>query len=159
MAERGCGMETRRDDKTPFQIAENCLYNYKLNLSKINTLRKKLSLLGPGSTLKAQSYEQRYSGGEPPDPVAQRTEKIDSLERRITELEIKTVPLSQMIQDLTAGCALKGSQNENMLQLLKLRYFAKGTWPQLSEQLHTSIANLKKWRNRLVASAIDYLCL
>ena len=159
MAERSHVTEAGRDEKTPFQIAENCLYNYKLNLSKINTLRQKLSLLGPMSTLKAQSYEQRYSGGDPSNPVAQRTETIDSLERRITELEIKTVPISQMIQDLSEGGVLKGSQNENMLQLLKLRYFAKGTWPQLSEQLHTSVANLKKWRNRLVVSAIDYLCL
>ncbi len=159
MAERGCMMEAGKEDRTPFQIAEKCLYDYKLNLSKIDTLRKKLSLLGPGSTLKAQSYEQRYGGGDPPDPVAQRTERIDSMERQIIELEIKTAPLTQMIKDLDEGCVLEGSQNKSMLQLLEARYFFKGKWPQVSEKLHTSVANLKKWRSRLVTLAIDYLCL
>ena len=65
--------------KSPFQIAENCLYNYKLNLFRL---------------------------------VAQRTERIDRLERQIAGLEVKTAPLTQ-----------------------------------------------KKWRYRLVASVIDYLCL
>ena len=159
MAECGCVMEARRDDKTPFQIAENCLYNYKLNLSKINTLRQKLSLLGPGSTLKAQSYEQRYSGGDPPDPVAQRTEKIDTLERQIIELETRTAPVTQMIRDWSEEYGLENSQNKDMLQLLELRYFAGGTWPQVAEKLRISATSLKEWRQRLVNRAIEYLCL
>ena len=65
--------------KSPIQIAEGCLYDYKLNLFRL---------------------------------VAQRTERIDRLERQIAGLEVKTAPLTQ-----------------------------------------------KKWRYRLVASAIDYLCL
>ena len=63
--------------KSPIQIAEGCLYDYKLNLFRL---------------------------------VAQRTERIDRLERQIAGLEVKTAPLTQ-----------------------------------------------KKWRYRLVASAIEFV--
>ena len=151
--------EAGKEERTPFQVAENCLYNYKLNLSRIHTLRDQLNLLEAAPALKAQTYEPCYGGGEVSDPVARRAEKIDRLERQIVELESKTAPVTQMVQDLSEGCALKGSQNENMLQLLEARYFFKGTWPQVAEKLHTSVANLTKWRYRLVTSAVDYLCL
>ena len=152
-------VEAGKGDQLSFKAAEKCLYDYKLNLSRIDTLNRKLNLLETGPALKAQSFEQGYSGGEHSDPVAQRAEKIDSLERRIVELESQTAPITQMVHDLSEEYGLKSSQYKDMLQLLELRYFAGGTWPQVADKLRVSMTSLKDWRHRLVNRAMEYLCL
>lgn len=154
-----CKIEAGNGDKLPFKAAEKCLYDYKLNLSRINTLNRKLNLLEMGPALKAQSLEQRYCSGGHSDPVAQRTEKIDNLERRIVELESKTAPITQMVHDLSEEYGLQNSQYKDMLQLLELRYFGGGTWPQVADKLRVSMTSLKDWRQRLVNRAMEYLCL
>ncbi|MCR4818524.1 MAG: hypothetical protein K5841_06165 [Fretibacterium sp.] len=151
--------ETENEDRALLQFAEKCLYEYKLNLSRIDTLREKLSLLATGSTVKAQTYEPIYSGGGHSDPVAWRMERIDSLERRIAELENRTAPITRMVRDWSEAYGLENSQNRDMLQLLELRYFAGGTWPQAAEKLGISMTSIKEWRQKLVRAAREYLCL
>ena len=113
------------EQKSPFRFAERCLYNYQLNLSKIETLRERLESLR-GSVVKAQSYEPAFSGGEVSRPVEARAVKICDLEDQIAYCERCTAPITRLIADLEEEYDLDASPNRNLLTLLRLRYFAKG---------------------------------
>ncbi len=159
MAQSNRSVRDEQKEQSPFRIAERCLYNYQPNLARIETLRQRLTLLEDTSSVKVQNYKMRFSGGEPSCPVAERTEKIDSLERQIANLEALTAPITRMMQDWNMEYGLDSSQNRDLLQLLRLRYLAGGTWPEIAEKLNTSVTALKRWRQTLVNRAIDYLCL
>lgn len=151
--------EDRTKNKSKFRFAEHCLYNYQLNLAKIEVLEQKLELLKISSSAKAQSYDAMPCGGAVSRPVEQRAANICALEEQILYCKNCTIPITRMIEDLKKDYSMDESQNNNMLRLLELRYFAGGTWQQAAKKLNTSERTLMYWRQRLVKKTIEYLCL
>ncbi|MCR5347155.1 MAG: hypothetical protein K6E38_05195 [Fretibacterium sp.] len=158
METRERSVESGVDDREASRRAEECLYGYRLNLSRLRTLRGRLGLLEASPSNRGVSYE-RYGGGVPGDPVAKRMERIDRLERQIAELESRTEPITRMLEDLREDYGLESSRSRELFQLLELRYFAGGTWPEIAVKLGVSETALKRRRRHLLRLAMDYFCL
>lgn len=146
------------EQKSPFCFAERCLYNYHQNLSKIETLRERLDALR-GSAVKAQSYEPIFQGGDVSRPVEDRAVKICDLEGQIAYCERCTSPITRLIADLEKEYGFDSASPKDLLRLLRLRYFAQGTWPQIAKKFKVGERTLRDWRQELVKKAIEYLCL
>ena len=148
-----------KEHRSKFRFAEGCLYNYQLNLSKIVTLREKLELLKQSSSVKAQSYEAMPHGGDISRPVEQRTMQIADIEARLANLKSVTQPIARMMESLKREYGIDESLNKKILELVELRYFARGSWPQIADKLQVSIDTLKYWRQQVVELTIEHLCL
>lgn len=148
-----------KEHKSKFRFAESCLYNYQLNLSKLATLSDKLEMLERGLSVKAQSYEAMPCGGDISRPVEQRALQIADIESQIANLKYCTQPIARMMNSLKREYGIDDALNKKILELVELRYFARGSWPQIADKLQVSIDTLKYWRQQVVELTIEHLCL
>ena len=159
MTRRSYKTQKQQKEQSPFRTAEGCLYNYRRNLSQIETLRQELKLLESSSAVKIQNYQMRFSGGDPSCPVEVRVEKIDDMEGHIAFLERWTLPITRLIADLGSAYVLQGSENAEMLKLLQVRYLGGNSWPKTVEELDIPETTVRRRRHLLVKKAMEYLCL
>lgn len=159
MTKRSRKAQNEQKEQSPFRAAEGCLYNYRRNLSQIETLRQKLKLVESTSAVKIQNYQMRFSGGDLSCPVEERVEKIDDIEGRIALLERWTLPITRLITDLGSAYVLQGSENAEMLKLLQIRYLGDNSWQKTAEELDIPETTIRRRRHLLVKKAMEYLCL
>ena len=108
----------------------------------------------------AQNYQLTFGFcGEPKNPEEARLIKIEGIERRIQILERYTKPITKLMEDLNAPENLEGSDNEILLQILKLMYFGKNTAEAIMDELNIARRTLTRKRRELVFLTIDYVAL
>ena len=147
-------------DKTSFRYAEKCLYDYKRNMACLKVLRDDLRVLEASTDVHAQNYQYSFGfNGEPSNPVEARQLKIDRLHERIQALERYTKPITGMIEDLTTPDSLNGSNNEAMMEILRLLYFGGNLPDVIIDELKISRRTFFSRRRTLVYIAITYLAL
>lgn len=142
----------------PFRYAERCLYEYKANASRLKILREKLAELDASMSVHGQNYEPLAGGGEGnSSPVAIRALKITSLEDEIATLEIRTTPITNLINDLSGEEVLSSSRNAELMQIMKLFYFGQNPAEAVANKLRISRAKFYRRREQTVKLAIKYL--
>lgn len=145
-------------EKNKFRYAEKCLYEYKRNIAALNVLREDLRVERAGTDVHVQNYQFSFGfNGEPSNPVEARLIKIESLERRIQQLERYTKPIENMMSDLDAPENLSNSNNKMLLNILKLLYFGKNTVDDIIEEMNIAKRTFSRKRRELVFLASDYL--
>lgn len=145
-------------EKNKFRHAEKCLYEYKRNIAALDVLREDLRVEKAGSDVHAQSYQLSFGfSGEPSNPVENRLIKIENLESKIRLLERYTKPVTQLMNDLDAPENLQGSDNELLLNILKLLYFGKNTIEAILDELHIARRTFARKRRDLVLMTAQYL--
>jgi hypothetical protein len=154
-------MKSGNSSKKPesdFSRAESCMYHYLENLARIKALRDDLKIVDAMSSLKTQDYDARpgESGGFI-DNIPIRIMKISALESLICGLERYTNPVARLIADLELPCS--APERQEMLEILRFRYFGGNTWARTEELLNMSHATLLERRAKLVHMAIGYMAL
>ena len=106
----------------------------------------------------AQNYQLTFGfGGEPKNPEEARLIKIEGIERRIQVLERYTKPITKLMEDLNAPENLEGSDNEILLQILKLMYFGRNVPDAIIDELRIAKRTFFYKRHELVIMTISYL--
>ncbi|MBR2209760.1 MAG: hypothetical protein IJ859_13220 [Synergistaceae bacterium] len=145
-------------EKNKFRYTEKCLYEYKRNIAALDVLREDLRVEQAGVDVHAQSYQLNFSfNSEPSNPVEARLIKIENLEHKIKTLERFTKPVTQLMSDLDTAENLEGSDNELLLNILKLLYFGKNTVDAVLCELHIAPRTFTRKRRELVFMASSYL--
>ena len=146
------------NQRNEFRRAEKYLYDYKRNKAGLNVLREDLRVAQAGLDVHAQNYQFTFNfTGEVSNPVHNRVEKIESLENRIRSLERITMPITQLIEDLTAPEVLEYSDNKVLMDILRLMYFGKNPPDAVIDELKIARTTFFKRRYELVNMAISYL--
>ena len=146
--------------KDKFRYAEKCLYEYKRNLAALNILRDDLRVAQADTDVRAQNYQLTFGfGGEPKNPEEARMIKIEGIERRIQILERYTKPITQLMNDLNAPENLDGSDNEMLIQILKLMYFGRNNPTAIMCELNIAGRTFSRKRRELVFMTIDYMAV
>ena len=139
------------NQRNEFRRAEKYLYDYKRNKAGLNVLREDLRVAQAGLDVHAQNYQFTFNfTGEVSNPVHNRVEKIESLERI-------TMPITQLIEDLTAPEVLEYSDNKVLMDILRLMYFGKNPPDAVIDELKIARTTFFKRRYELVNMAISYL--
>ena len=147
-------------EKDRFRYAEKCLYDYKRNMACLKVLRDDLRVAESSTDVHVQNYQYSFGfNGEPSNPVEARQLKIDRLHERIQALERYTKPITGMIEDLTTPDSLNGSNNEAMMEILRLMYFGGNLPDSIIDELKISRRTFFSRRRTLVYIAITYLAL
>ena len=144
-------------EKNKFRHAEKCLYEYKRNIAALDVLREDLRVEKAGTDVHAQSYQLNFNFGSPSNPVESRLIKIENLENKIRMLERYTKPITQLMTDLDAPENLQDSDNELLLNILKLLYFGKNNINAILDELHIARRTFARKRRYLVLMTADYL--
>ena len=144
--------------KDKFRYAEKCLYEYKRNLAALNVLKEDLHVIEIGTDVHAQNYQLSLNfTGTPSNPVQARLLKIETIKERIQQLERFTTPITSLINDLDIPENLNGSENQLLLEILKLLYFGKNTIDAVLEELRIAKRTFTRKRRKLIFMVIDYL--
>ena len=147
-------------EKDRFRYAEKCLYDYKRNMACLKVLRDDLRVAESSTDVHVQNYQYSFGfNGEPSNPVEARQVKIEKLHERIQMLERYTKPITGMIEDLTTPDSLNGSNNEAMMEILRLMYFGGNLPDSIIDELKISRRTFFSRRRTLVYIAISYLAL
>ena len=147
-------------EKDRFRYAEKCLYDYKRNMACLKVLRDDLRVAESSTDVHVQNYQYSFGfNGEPSNPVEARQMKIEKLHERIQMLERYTKPITGMIEDLTTPDSLNGSNNEAMMEILRLMYFGGNLPDSIIDELKISRRTFFSRRRTLVYIAISYLAL
>ena len=151
-------MRMKLDGK--FRYAEKCLYEYKRNQAGLKVLREDLRVAQAGLDVHAQNYQYMFNfTGEVSNPVQTRLVKIEGIEERIRYLERHTKPIAQLIEDLTAPEVLKYSENNALMDILRLMYFGKNPPEAVIEELKIGKRTFYRQRRELVNMTISYMAL
>lgn len=141
-----------------YRYTEKCLYDYRRNLACLEILREDLRVEKAGTDVHAQSYQCVLDfGGEPSNPVQARMMRIEKLEERIRLLERETLPVTRLIQDLTAPYVHEGSVKAEMYSLMELYYFGQNTVEIVSSELHIGKHGMYNMRRELVKLLMGYM--
>ena len=146
-----------KDKSYPFQFAEGCMYNYLENVAKVEALRDELRALDR-VTVKVQKYEEQNTPCGFVDNIPDRLIHIDALESLILDLERHTRPIGRLLVDLESPYNLS-PERQQMLGILRVRYFGKNTWERAVTFLRMSHGTFGERRKQLVELAIVYLGL
>ena len=151
-------MRMRERDK--FRYAERCLYDYKRNVAGLKVLREDLRVMRSGLDVQAQNYQYKLEfTGTVSDPVEARLLKIETIEERIRQLERYTLPIGQLIEDITAPEVLEYSENKSLMGILRLLYFGKNPPDAVMEELKLGRRTFYRQRRELVNMTASYLAL
>ena len=151
-------MRMRERDK--FRYAERCLYDYKRNVAGLKVLREDLRVMRSGLDVQAQNYQYKLEfTGTVSDPVQARLLKIETIEERIRMLERYTLPIGQLIEDITAPEVLEYSENKSLMGILRLLYFGKNPPDAVMEELKLGRRTFYRQRRELVNMTASYLAL
>lgn len=151
-------MRMRERDK--FRYAERCLYDYKRNVAGLKVLREDLRVMRSGLDVQAQNYQYKLEfTGTVSDPVQARLLKIETIEERIRQLERYTLPIGQLIEDITAPEVLEYSENKSLMGILRLLYFGKNPPDAVMEELKLGRRTFYRQRRELVNMTASYLAL
>ena len=146
--------------KDNFRIAERYMYEYKRNIAGLKVLREDLRVAQVSVDVKAQNYQYTFNfTGEVSNPVEARMVHIEAIESRIHRLERITEPITRLMEDLTAPEVLKYSENNMLMEILKLMYFGKNPPDTIIEELKIARRTFFRQRRELVNMAISYLAL
>lgn len=147
-------------EKNKFRYAEKCLYDYKRNIAALDVLREDLRVEKAGTDVHAQNYQFSFGfNGTPSNPVEARLLKIENIENKIKMLERYTKPITQMIDDLTAPENLEGSDNNILMNILKLMYFGKNKPYVIRDELNICKRTFSLKRRELIDMVKGYLAL
>ena len=147
-------------EKNKFRYAEKCLYEYKRNVAALDVLREDLRVAKASYDVHAQNYQLSFGfSGEPSNPVEARLIKIEGLENKIKFLERCSKPITRLLSDLDSPENLSGSDNELLLNILKLMYFGKNKPSVIREELNICKRTFSLRRRELVNMAEAYLAL
>ena len=160
-SEQAQNINLKQDDTRNgvYRKAESCLYNYKAKCAALDSLNLKLKELNKSASVHAQSYESNINGHNIGDPVAQRAAKIFETENKIAKLELETIPVTRLIQDLNSSEVLNASPNAEQRDILKLFYFGKNSLDTVVKELNISRRRFYYARDKLVWLAAEYLGL
>lgn len=149
-----------RNKNSVFRRTERCLYDYRVNTAKLESLRAELALLKMSGSVGAQSYESTGvspSGGVH-DPVAERLERIQQIEHRVRQLVKITEPITRLIGEIgSAENVMRNSSLFGLADIFKLYYVNRNIWFDVADRLGLGRSAFFKKRNRLIAYAADYL--
>ena len=147
-------------ERDNFRYAEKCLYGYKQNMACLKVLREDLRVIETGTDVHVQNYQYTFSfTGEPSNPVEARVVKMESLKKRIKDLERCTAPITDMIETLTSKDVLNGSNNAALMEILRLMYFGGNTPEAIMNELNIAKRTFSRRRRALVSKTISYLGL
>ena len=93
------------------------------------------------------------------DPVQARLLKIETIEERIRMLERYTLPIGQLIEDITAPEVMEYSENKSLMGILRLMYFGKNPPDAVMEELKLGRRTFYRQRRELVNMTASYLAL
>ena len=147
-------------EKEIIQQVEEILENYPSNLTRIEVLRKDLTVLRASTDVTSLDYikvinddtKKDYS-----DPVVRYVLKIEKLEEEIKRLERITDPITKMVQDLKSPYATDSSLNNDFVKLLGLYYFGRNPVQIVLDETKWSRAGFFRKRKRLALLAKNYL--
>ena len=147
-------------ERDKFRYAERCLYDYKRNVAGLKVLREDLRVMRSGLDVQAQNYQYKLEfTGTVSDPVQARLLKIETIEERIRMLERYTLPIGQLIEDITAPEVLEYSENKSLMGILRLMYFGKNPPDAVMEELKLGRRTFYRQRRELVNMTASYLAL
>ena len=147
-------------ERDKFRYAERCLYDYKRNVAGLKVLREDLRVMRSGLDVQAQNYQYKLEfTGTVSDPVQARLLKIETIEERIRQLERYTLPIGQLIEDITAPEVLEYSENKSLMGILRLMYFGKNPPDAVMEELKLGRRTFYRQRRELVNMTASYLAL
>ena len=147
-------------ERDKFRYAERCLYDYKRNVAGLKVLREDLRVMRSGLDVQAQNYQYKLEfTGTVSDPVQARLLKIETIEERIRQLERYTLPIGQLIEDITAPEVLEYSENKSLMGILRLLYFGKNPPDAVMEELKLGRRTFYRQRRELVNMTASYLAL
>ena len=147
-------------ERDKFRYAERCLYDYKRNVAGLKVLREDLRVMRVGLDVQAQNYQYKLEfTGTVSDPVQARLLKIETIEERIRMLERYTLPIGQLIEDITAPEVLEYSENKSLMGILRLMYFGKNPPDAVMEELKLGRRTFYRQRRELVNMTASYLAL
>lgn len=151
-------MQILNEPVYPFKYAESCLYRYQEHKRRLETLRSELKYLERfSSSVGAQQYDAiPNSSSQPADRVSARLERILDLEDEIQRVQLKTVPVENLIKDLSES---QDDRKKEMFEILEMRYLQGAKWPFIADSLSMSRNNCLSLRRELVRIAISYLGL
>ena len=143
----------------PVRLAEKCLYSYNENLARLDVLRKDLKVLRVTSSVQAQRYDavSAHGNGGHSDPVMARMLRIEGMERLISWLERRTLPIQRMVADLEGPDVLPNSPKADLLKVLRLLYFGNNLLSQVADEMKVSRQFVHNKREELRKMAISYL--
>ena len=147
------------DENEILNYIEECLQDYPANLSRIDVLRRDLSVFRASTDVQAQNYSAAKNAPKTKhsDPVHDFVAKIERFEKEIERLERITTPITRMIQDLKSPYALEGSLNSDFIKILGLHYFGRNPLPIVLESGNWSRATFFRKKKKLLKLAQDYL--
>ena len=147
-------------ERDKFRYAERCLYDYKRNVAGLKVLREDLRVMRSGLDVQAQNYQYKLEfTGTVSDPVQARLLKIEAIEERIRMLERYTLPIGQLIEDITAPEVMEYSENKSLMGILRLMYFGKNPPDAVMEELKLGRRTFYRQRRELVNMTASYLAL
>lgn len=147
------------DKNRIFRKTERCLYGYKSNAARLETLRLELAALRASSSVKVQNYTTAGTmpSGGVHDPVAERIDRIQSAEDRVRNIERITLPLERLMRDIDSPDILPNSSLFGLADILKMYYLNGNIWFDVAERLNLGKSAFFKKRRRLVRCAAEYL--
>ena len=134
-------------DKT-YRFIERCLYNYPSNVNRQTNLKARLKTL---MSVRGHNYEAHTANGTS-DPVNETVNKRLETERKIKHLDSYIQPVKKLYE-----CLKRDRRKTNqMLSILKLKYFRQDKAHEIQKKLHISSSTYWRRTRELVMTAKEY---
>jgi len=106
-----------------YRKTEQCLYNYRTNLARLELLRSEVEELTNTGDIHVQDYGGRVnSSAVHADPVNRYVHKLLTLEHRISVLERYTRPITLLLENLQQDT---DNMSRHYLRILEYFYFGR----------------------------------
>ena len=139
-------------DKKLFRYIEKCLYSYIDNCTKLERLRRELSLLRLRGDVGVQDYK-RVAGSGSGSPVFRFVVKLEAMEHKMNRLEQITKPVKELIADLAKN---PNSRNPALMNILVSHYFKGLQVKAVMQESHISKSGFYALKYALVRKAMRY---
>lgn len=141
-----------------FRKTEHCLYNYRDNLARLETIKMDIDALNAAASVKVQSYGGTGTGnGEIHDPVSERLERIQAAQDKRQRIERITLPLTRLYKELSDCDVGANAYIYGLVDIFRLYYILGNVWGDVADKLNVGRSVFFKRKARLVGIAANYL--
>lgn len=139
-----------------YQRAEQLLYSYTLNRSRLDELITEWNILQQKGDVKIQRYNYYATPRKKTsDPIAEYVSRLMVVERQIERLKAEVYVVQKVERDLTWRKEHGDKRAEDILNVMHYKYFARMTNTALAGYLHKARRTIYQRRVELVKLMMD----
>lgn len=148
-----------KDKNSIFRRTEHCLYNYRDNLARLETIKMDIAALNAAASVKAQNYNSTGAvpSGDVHDPVSERLERIQAAQDKQQRIERITLPLTRLYKELSDCDVGANAYTYGLADIFRLYYILGNVWGDVADKLNVGRSVFFKRKARLVGIAANYL--